>query len=509
MPLKMSSSDLRKDGARACRPILVWLAGMLAVMPAGAQSVLVEPRLTASLSYRDGTGAGLDEGGDWMAEVSPSVAVRRESGRFNGSLDASLRNVVHTGGRERSDSFVSLQGNGEFEAVESVLFVDMDASVTRNNRSLLFGRLSSDVRDTDSDNETRSFAIGPRLHFRLGPDIDGTASYMTRWQSGSGLAGSRQSDTQVGLSNPSQFGRVGWGLSYTRSESDYDRRARTASTAEAARATVYVALSPQLRIRGIVGRESNDYESGSRDESDIIGGGVDWFPTDRTNISATTEKRTFGRGWDVSLSHRRALSAWNLSYSRTITSTPELGNPLFLDPAFRSLYDALATIIPDPLEREAFVRVLLGYPPIGQRDAFATDAHFVNRDLSASVALIGARNVVTLTLQKSNRSRLGTTVGLDPEDEFSVFDDIRTRSASLALSHRLSGTSSINANLIRAISEGRGGGDADTRRTLFSLAYARQLSPASSASLTYTHQRSSGTSDFREHMLMATISMRF
>lgn len=496
--------------ATAWRQFVAGLAILLVALPAAAQGVRVEPGLTASLSYREGSGDDLDETGDWTAEISPSVAVRRTSGRFIGSLDASLRNVIHTGASERSETFVSLQGNGQLEAVEKTLFIDMDASVSRSNPSLFTGRLPGDSRNTDRDNETRALGIGPRLNFRLGPEIDGTASYMARWQSGNGgLSGSRQTDTAVDLSNPTQFGRVGWGLSYTRADSEYDNSVRGGTSEEAARARLFVTVSPQLRLHGVVGRESNDYETGAREESDIVGGGVDWYPTDRTSIAASTEKRQFGRGWDVSLSHRRPLSAWNLSYSRDISSTPQLGNPLLLDPAFRSLYDALAPLIPDPLQREAFVRFLLGYPPIGQFDAFVTNAHFVNRSLSGSVALIGARNVLTLTMQKSDRQRLGTQTGLDPRDDFARFDDIKTRSVSLALSHRLSGISSLNANLTRMVSEGGGLNNEETRRTLFSLAYARPLSPKSSATLTYTHQRSSGLNNFQEHVLTATISMRF
>lgn len=475
-----------------------------------AQQLLIEPRVSATLRYSDNVGAESDGGDDWMGEVTPAIAIRRDSGRFRGSFDASLRNVVYARESGRNDSFLELHGTGELEAAERLLFIDLEAGISRSNRSLFGGRAAGDPLATDSDNETRRYGIGPRLHFRLGPETTGSARYMTRWQDGNGgLSGSRQSDTAVEVENPSQFGRVGWGLAYARSDNDYDNNPRNTATQEAVRAMVSVTVTPQVRVRGIVGHESNDYEFGSREESEVVGVGFDWAPTERTRLSATTEKRVFGRGYDVRFSHRRAKSLWNLSFSRDIRNTAFAGDAAFADPAFLSLFNALEAAIPDPLEREAAVRRQLGFPPIGQRSTFITDAHFVNRDLSGSVSLIGARNVVTLMLQRSDRSRLGAPDGLNPRDDFGLFADIESRSASIAWSHRLSGISSLTGVLLWTETEGSGGTRADVRRALYSLAWQRQLSPDSTAGLAYTYQRADGSTDFIENVLMATFSMRF
>lgn len=475
-----------------------------------AQEVLIEPRVSATLRYSDNVGAESDGGDDWMGEVTPAIAIRRESGRFRGSLDASLRNVVYARESGRNDTFLSLQGTGELEAVERLLFIDMEAGISRSNRSLFGGRAAGDPLATDSENETRRYGIGPRLQFRLGPETTGSARYMTRWRDGNGgLSGSRQSDADVELSNPVEFGRVGWGLAYARSDNDYDNNPRNTATQEAVRATVFVTVTPQFRLSGIVGHESNDYEFGSRQESEVVGGGFEWVPTERTHILATTEKRVFGRGYDVRFSHRSPRSLWNLSFSRDIQNTAFAGDAAFADPAFKSLFDALEATIPDPLEREAVVRRQLGFPPIGQRSTFITDARFVSRDLSGSVSLIGVRNILTLMLQRSDRSRLGAPDGLNPRDDFGLFADIESRSASIAWSHRLSGTSSLTGVLLWTDTEGSGSTRADVRRALYSLALQRQLSPDSTASLSYTYQRADGSTDFVENVLMATFSMRF
>lgn len=494
-------------------PVALVLVGAMALLGvAHAQTVLVQPRVDARMSYKDNSGADSQRGDDWTAEVSPGIAVRRESGRFNGSLNASLRNVVHLNESSRNDTFLSLQGRGEIEAVERMLFVDTDAMVSRNNRSQLSGRIAGDQFDTESANETRTFGIGPRLHFNLGPETTGMVSYMSRWMTGNGGIGRRrEGDWRAQLSNPVQFGRIGWGLDYSRSDNDYgDTSTNKAVSEETARATLYATVTPQFRLRGIAGYESNDYEVSSGDNNTIVGGGFDWNPTERTSISGTTEKRIFGRGYNFQFSHRRQSSLWNLSASRDMSSSMQAqGFDVFSDPEFRNLYDALAGLLPDPILRESFVRLLLGYPPIGQRIGFLTNVHLVSRNVSGSVSLLGVRNVMTIVLQQSERSRLGFPVTTDVRDDFARFDTVKTRSVTMTLSHRLSQHMNLNASVLRSRAEGSGGTRADTERTLLSMGVTRQFGPNTTGGLRFTHQRSDGLSDFTENVLTANLGMSF
>lgn len=490
------------------------VAGMLVVLWAKggmAQTLRVEPSVTATMRYTSNSGADAVAKDDLMTEVAPSVAILREGGRLTGRVNASLRNVVYANDADRNDSFLSLQGFGQFEAVERTWLIDADATMGRSSRSLLFGRVGGDPLETSSDNETRSFGLGTQFNFRLGPETSGTANYRTRWLNGNGgLSGSRTSDLGVELSNPVQFGKVGWGLSYNRSDSEYSSGGQSAAREEIARGTLFVTLSPQFRLRGSVGYESNDYATGAQEDSSVVGGGFDWFPTERTSVSGTTEKRVFGRSHSYSLSHRFARSVWNFSYSRDISSSPELfGVSVFSDPTFKALYDALAPSIPDPLVRERLVRLLLGYPLIGPRGVFISNAHFLSRNVALSASFLGVRNVLTLTLQDSDRSRLGASNGLDPFDDFSRFANLRSRTASVALNHRLTPLMALNGSLSHIRSEGSGGRDEKTQRVLFNLGLTRQFGRDADGSLLYTHQRAEGGADFVENVLMATFTLRF
>jgi len=515
----MRPVDPLASGSGAGQLKLVALVGaLLMVGNANAQSLLIRPSLDTRLTYSDNINSASDnEKSDWVAEVAPAIAISREEGPVTGRFRATLRNVVHGSETDRNTSFVALQGNGQIEAVKDRLFVDMDAATSRNNTSGIFGRASQDFLGTDSSNETRQFSIGPRLLFRVG-DAQGAASYRLRWFDGGGALLRRTvGNSQIDLSDPTAFGRSGWGLSYGRTDTRYYEGVRNDLTEEIARATLFLNLSAKLRLHGNVGYESNDY-SFTEEKGTTAGAGFEWHPTPRTLVAGDAEDRFFGRSYSLKLSHRRPLSAWDFSFSRSITSSLDTNGSVFNDPAFRSLYDGLAAAIPDPLQREAFVRLLLGYPAPSARSSLVTNSFFVSRTLRGSFSLIGARNIMTFSLQRSDNSRLGDPLVSDirddgGQDDFAEFNKIESDSATLSLNHRLSSRTSLNASLTKSRSSGarsrRDGRDAETRRTILSVGLSRQLGAYTNGALTYRHQRADGTADFTENVLTASLGMQF
>ncbi|WP_168735236.1 TIGR03016 family PEP-CTERM system-associated outer membrane protein [Pseudothauera rhizosphaerae] len=482
--------------------------------PAAAQQAFIEPSLTGSLTWSDNVGADRrDKGSGFVAEVSPGVAVSREGGRVSGQLNARLRNQVDFSGRGKDTSFLSLVGRGSVEALEKLLFFDLDASVTRDNLSLFAGRARGDALNTDSDSETRSFGVAPRLELRHG-DTAATLRYIARWLDGGADEFDRQRLGQWTLDagNATAFGYLGWGVSYSHADTAYGDSDSPDVTQEIARATLFINATPQLRLRLIGGHESNDYAVRKGESGSITGAGFDWTPNPRTNISATTEKRIFGRGHNVSIDYRRARSAFQLGWSRDITSSLQTLATLYQDPFFRLFYDALAASISDPLEREQAVRELLqalGYGDVGLRDAVIANNYFLDRRLQAGFSLIGVRNVLSLSFTRSHRERLGEVAMVNPQDDLSVFDEVREKTAALRFTHRLSGKSSLNAGLARTEARGAGIRRIDTRRTLFSLGLSTQLSPDTTGSLAYRRQKSAGSSSFTENAITASVFMRF
>ena len=168
------------------------LASLLALVAGGAlaQTSIVTPRLDTSLTWTDnasssgsggfGGGAVGDGGRDWILEVSPGISVFRDSGRLSGNLNANFRNLMYTNNTDNNTSYLSLNGSGQFEAIEDMLIIDADALVSRNNQSAFSTRPSGDSLDVDADNQMRVFTLSPRFQFRIGDNTEGALRYERR-----------------------------------------------------------------------------------------------------------------------------------------------------------------------------------------------------------------------------------------------------------------------------------------------------------------------------------------
>jgi uncharacterized protein (PEP-CTERM system associated) len=486
------------------------VAGMSALalfcLPAdvAAQSTRVTPTLDTALTWTDNAGIDRDGGRDWLFEVSPGLSVSRSAGRLNGSLSARLRNLVHSAGSEDDSTYLSFDGRGAFEAVEDLLFLDFSGGITRNDYSAFSQRAPGDPFGFDEDNEARYWSITPRLEsdLRFGEAARGSVSYSSSGvRSNSGGLGDQSADTWgLSLADPGGFRFLGWGLNYTRSDSDGGTAATGQRSEESVRGTLYANLSPQLRLRGIVGHESNDYADGVEDSSGIVGAGVDWYPTDRTSITATVEDRVFGRGYDLGLNHRMRRAVFFLGAGRDVSSLAQsLGTVVLAD------RDCFARVreIADPIERE---QALIECLSLG---VLRSNSAYVERSFRGGFSLLGVRNTFSLSASRSDRSRIGSITGLLPDDDLRDTERVRITTATLAWSHTLSGTSSLYATLARSDSEGAADADQELRRLTGTVGVDRTLGPRTRAGLRYQYEKTEGDRDYATNSVTATLGMRF
>ena len=501
-------------GAPRLALISALLLSLTAAGAVQAQTVRIQPTLDTRLTWTDNVDTEEDGQQDWIAEISPGLSISRESGRFSGGLNMRLRNIAHVEQTEDNTTYLALQGRGTVEAIEDAFFVDLGASISRDNRSAFTGRFAGDELDTDKNNETRLFSVGPRFGFRFGESGQGNIGYQQRWLTGgSNTLGDRETGTwRVGVSDPVALRLFGWGLDYTRTDTQYDEGANRDVMEEVGRGTLFINIDPQFRLRAIGGYESNDYSSVSGESGAIWGAGFDWYPTERTAISATGEDRIFGTGYNLSLQHRLARSVWRFSAARDISSQlQELEEAYFLTDKYQDIFSTLKESSLGDLFTEDELRALArDIYFVNDPGSIRTKRYYVSRAISAGVSLVGVRNTVTFSVSQTDRSDLNTFEGTEEiGDDFDGRDRVKTRSASLSLSHRLSGLASLNARVLRSNSEGDGVGDDETTRTAYSLGVTRSLSPDTSGSLTYRHIKSDGDDSYTENAVTAVLGMRF
>lgn len=506
----------RPDVRLGLRALVIALAA-IGAQGVAAQTVRITPSVQTQLTWTDNVEASRDKSSDWVAEVSPGIAISRAGGRVSGSLNAQFRNMGHAQQTERNTSYLALSGRGQIEAVERMLFLDVDANISRNNLSVFNGRAQNDEFNVSKDNETRTWSLKPRFEYALG-DARGSIAYTARWleSGGSAINTQRLEQWAAQLGDSNAGGLFGWGVNYNRIDTESDDSLSRSASQQTGRATLFINVSPQVRLRAIGGYESNDYESSGREEGAIYGAGIDWNPTSRTTLSATVEDRIFGRGYDFTFKHRFARAAWDLGYNRDYSSSlQELGdNPARLQAEAICLAIIGATDIPSPGPLLDFYDQCLavqGFSRLGAR-GFVSNSTYLSESWRVGVSLNGVRNTLSFSLQQSDRTRLSALSGLSAEDDFAQTTRIKTTTATLSYSHSLSGFSSLNSSLSRSRSTGDDASGLETLRWVASVGLTTRLGPRTTAGLNYRYQRADGAgreNDFTENAVTANLGMTF
>ena len=230
------------------------------------------------------------------------------------------------------------------------------------------------------------------------------------------------------------FKTLGWGLSYSKQKTTYDNTANILAQNrdnEIISGNLRYMVTPRFSLTATGGYEKNDYVSiGTKPEGSYWSGGFSWAPSAMTSIDASAGRRFFGNTYSLAASHRTRLTAWSLGYSEDITTSQSQ----FLIPATIDTSSFLnqlwAATIPDPVIRQQVVDAFIqgnGLPPaLADSVNYLTNRIFLQKSLHASVAVLGAKN--TLVLSLFNMSRDAQTA--------QALDSTLFGSSNLALSDR-------------------------------------------------------------------------
>jgi len=469
------------------------------------QNMSVVPSISTRAVATDNVDQSADGRSDFIFEVSPSIAISKLAGRLTGSLTASVRNVAYADSNDRNTSFIAFNGRGQYEVVKDTFFIDASGSVSRDDLSIFSGRGTGDSLSTDAANETRSYTISPWMRFHFGKTATGQIRLDNRWTSGGGGSfGDQYTRTLTGrLADGEAFGPLGWFVDYSRVDTEYSNPSQTVFRQNARLGMTY-RVSGQLSLRTTVGREENDYTTGGNAGKTTHGYGFDWSPSPRTQLSAFTEERVFGRGYDVSFSHRRALSYWRLSYTKDISSSDEMISQELQDAYFQAYFGNLLNLgLP-----QAFLDALK-QQFLAQSGLLITNAQYVYKNLQGEVSFVGKRNVLGFSVYRSQRNRLANDVTASTVDDFARYDEVINSGISVSLSHDLTPKSALTTRVVRSKASSSGQDSRDTRRTSFSVALSRQLGANASSGLDYQHLRVNGDSEYTENRLTATLGLRF
>lgn len=499
---------------RATRIRVCLCVGLIGSSTVYAETWRIVPAITVNETLTDNVSLAADDRkqSDLITQITPSIRIDGTGSRVRLNLNYRMTNILYANESDRNRTQNYLNAVGRLEAVENWLFIDANAAITQQSISA-FGAQPNTENINANRAQTSTYQVSPYITGRLGTAAD----YQLRYRWTTTHAGTGQfSDTQVEdwigtLKGVTGLRTLSWALDAHHQVVNRDVGPDPES--DRAGASLIYQVDPQIRLTVRGGYESNNYSS-QRRSSKNYGGGVDWSPTERTQLTAFQEKRFFGDSRTISFRHRTRLTAWQYSDRKSVSVLP---NQLAIPApgvAFDLLFNALESRIPDPVERAQEVERLLaqgGIPPdLALASGFLTTRVTLQRSRQGSVAILGVQNTLTLAVGETESETLGVGAGVGVDD-FSATPSVQQRSISAALSHRMSPLSSLSLLASQIRSSATSGSAIDSTQRTVRLLFTRRMGPKTTGTIgaRFVDFESSSSPGYSEKALTAALSVTF
>lgn len=499
-----------------CRGVRIAIAliGSAGAGLAYAGSWVVSPRVTVAETYSTNMGLTpvLQQSG-FISNAAPGLRIDGSGARFNAFLDYRRDYLFYHGNSQWDREQNLLNSYARLEAVDNWLYVDASANIDQRTVSA-FGPVSLDTRNaSDNQTETRTTQIAPFISGRIGA----TADYLVRLNSvdsrsdDATLADTRVDQVVATIRNQPTSGVIGWFGEATGIDVENDIIGKRYNTR--VRGGVIVPLGAHVHVSASTGRENTNYSTVDRETTSTPGIGLEWTPNRHTQLAALREKRFFGYGHNVVMAFRTARTAWRYTDTKDVAVLPiQLAgyNPSTVQTLMADLLDAGA---PDSFERNRAVRTrmdLLGaaadMPSIG---GVQTSRSYLERDRIGSVAWLGVRNMLTLSLHQRDQELLPFSPTAN--DSFLNSTRIRERGTSLAWLYRVTPLTTLNLSLVRLKTDGLDVGAQNSSQNAQSASLNFRLGPNAVASLGLRRSRfdNTTTGNIEEDAVAGSLTQRF
>ena len=491
------------------------LAALLGSASAHAENWRITPSIRVVETLTDNVALAPDDRkqSDLITQIIPAIRIDGEGARLKLNLNYQMNNVLYARESSRNQTQNYLTARSSLEAVENWLFIDANASITQQARSVFGAQSTSSGTINPNRAETRTFQVSPYIRGRVGATTDYQLRY--RWTTTdaepSQFSRTDVAEWQAILNGATRLNPLSWTIDAVRQDIRYDRSILDRHLSRV-RGLLHYQADPQWRLTGSAGYETQDY-SGSDEGDAIFGGGVEWIPTERTSLRAFAEQRAFADFIDFSFQHRTRATVWRLSDRQSVQTLPNQLATIPAGTAFDLLFDSLASTIPDPTVRQQVVLQQLqqsGIPPdlIFTRNVLTTRV-YTQRIKEASVAVLGVRNTLTLTAAMIDTRSVTTGAVID---DFTFTPDIEQRNYTVSWAHKLSPLSSLNVLATRLETRSPSDSRLDSTQSVVRVLLTRQLGRRTWGSLGARVDNFDGLGelpDYREKALIATVAVTF
>ncbi len=442
------------------------------------------PRISVGQIFSDNIGLASsgDEESESISRLDAGFALDREGGRGRARLDYNLVGLVYYDDSDLNDVFQQFDGDARVDLVPGQFFVEADASFDQRtlNRDRPGDILTTNVDRTD----VRTIAVTPVYVQRL-EDIavaELRYTYDRVDYSEASETDSERNRVRARLDSGPMFARTGWGLTFDRSEEDFDDGSSV--TLESIEALGRLNMTDRFSVFGAVGDEQNEFDQDPRraqPDDTFWRVGATFEPSARTFMEGFFGNRFFGDTFGATLRHRIRDGQLFADYDETLRTVNELrvtpirdadGNLIFDGDTGRPIFE-----LPD-----------------------VRSGVYLSKRFSAGLTIRRPRTRIGLRVYDESREFELTDQG---EQARGVVGDVAWR-----LRPR------TQAFLFVRLEENTFEDQRDREDTLFTtrVGVSRDLGPNTSAAIDYTYRELDSTEDDRdytENRLTATFTRTF
>jgi len=436
---------------------------------AATQAVSVSTRVTVNETITDNVAlSGNAAKSDQVTEISPGIRININGARLKTYLDYSLTHINYAQGSTSNRNQNALNTFGTLEAVDNWAFLDFSGNISQQTISAFGTQSTNNTAINANRTELASYKLSPYIKGRLG-DAANYEARVSRTVSSSDSATASDTATTnsvVKVSNASAFRSLGWTADLSRQQTSYSASRTTEADTYSLGLTYEV--TPQVKLSANAGQESNNYTSLDKQNYSTHSVGFNWFPSERTSLSALTGKRSFGNTHNVSVEHRSARTVWRFSDNKDVSTIPNQNNVGIIGNLYDLFYSQLEGSGLTAAERAQRVNALLqsyglsaNTPIVG---GFLTSAISVQRSQNLSFALLGIRDTITFLLSRTESNRLDTVTSV--ADNLSNGATVIQNGVSVNYSHRLTPDYSLGVLLSRQNTSGTTTAEETTLKSL-------------------------------------------
>lgn len=344
--------------SRSLRAGLLIIAFHLLIWPGAAVAGdwKWSPRLSLTERYSDNVGLrpkGL-EYSDWITEVSPGIAVRREGRKLKVDVDYSLQGYLYANDPDRSRARSFLNGQAQAELLQNWFYLDASARASQQLVDYVGGYGLGDAVGIQNTRQTYGYSLSPYLKHRFGSDATvelrvGRDEY--RSTGDSGFSDSSSNRYRFSAVSGNNFFPLSWSLSYDRRETNY--QSLTDTDSEQASAYGRLQIRREFGLIGQAGMQKGNFPGATNsirdfsyygigvyfspgrrffgelaynlsDQGNFVSGSVTLQPTLRTTLNASSTVKNFGRSYALSANHRTRKTSWGLVYQESLSRYDQL-----------------------------------------------------------------------------------------------------------------------------------------------------------------------------------------